>query len=121
MTSCCASAIPPEKNTATPIGRFCQKVLEVAEAENLWSKKDNITLLTHFQLSYWRDATDAGDKVYCLLSLVTDWGNGTFNHPDYTISPSELYQEVAPKSVEISGSLAILRYRSPQAVNMRSQ
>jgi hypothetical protein len=121
MTSCCANVIPPDGQTATPIERFCQKVLEVVEAENLWSKKDNITLLTLFRLFYWRDATDARDKVYGLLSLVTDWGNGTVIAPDYTISPSKLYQEVATKSIEISGSLAILRYRSPQAVKKRHQ
>jgi hypothetical protein len=121
MTSCCASAISPDKNTATPIERFCQKVLEVAEVENLWSKKDKITLLTLFRLFYWIDATDARDKVYGLLSPAMDWGNGTFITPDYTISLSELYQEVATKSIEISRSLAILRYGSPQTVNMRRQ
>jgi hypothetical protein len=110
--------MPTDRQTAT-IERFCEKVLEVVEAENLWSKKDNITLLTLFRLFYWRDATDVRDKVYALLSLITDWGNGTAIPPDYTISPNELYQEVVAKSIEISGSLGILRYRFPQAFNRR--
>ena len=121
MSSCCASVIPTETRATGPVEKFCQKVLEVVEAENLWSKKDNITLLTLFRLFFWRDATDARDKVYGLLSLVTDWGNGATIAPSYTISPNELYQEVAIKSIQVSGSLAILRYRSPQAYNLRRQ
>lgn len=121
MSSCCAGVIPTENRAAAPIESFCQKILEIVEAENLWSKKDNITLLTLFRLFFWRDATDDRDKIYGILSLVTDWGNGAAIAPDYTISPNELYQEVAIKSIQISGSLAILRYRSPQAHNRRLQ
>ena len=120
MSSCCASVVPI-KNRATSIERFWQWVLEVVEVENLWSKKDNITLLTLFQRFFWRDATDNRDKVYGLLGLVTDWGNGAAIVPDYTKSPGEVYQEVAIRSIQISDSLAILRYRSPEAYNRRRQ
>jgi hypothetical protein len=119
MSSCCASVITTTNRATTSIEKFCQKISEVVEAENLWSRKDNITLVTLFRLFFWRDATDDRDKVYGILSLVTDWGNGAAIAPDYTISPNELYQEVAIKSIQISGSLAILSYRSPLAYNSR--
>jgi hypothetical protein len=114
MSSCCASVIPADRNIVAPIEKFCRKLLEIVDAGNLWSKKDNITLLNLLRHFYLRDATDSRDKIYGLLSLVTDWGNGAAIAPDYTMSPSQLYQEVVLKSIEVSGSLAILGYRSHQ-------
>jgi hypothetical protein len=87
-------------------------MLTIVESGNLWRKKESITLLTLLRLYYTKEATDARDKVYGLLGLVTDWGNSAAIAPSYTIAASELYQEVALRSIEASGSLAILSFRT---------
>ncbi len=110
--SCCVGALPTEDRTSSPMEDFCRKMLIIVEGGNLWRKKESVTLLTLLRLYYSRDATDARDKVYGLLGLVTDWGNSRAIAPDYTLRTSELYQEVASRSIEVSGSLAILAFRT---------
>ena len=112
MASCCAGVIPTEKHAPLSVETFCRKVLTIVESGNLWRKKGSITLLTLLRLYHAKEATDARDRVYGLLGLVTDWGNSRAIAPSYTIAAPELYQEVALKSIEASGSLAILSFRT---------
>lgn len=111
-SSCCVGVLPPGDRNSLPMEDFCRKMLAIVEGGNLWRKKESITLLTLLRLYYSKDATDARDKVYGLLGLVTDWGNSRAIAPNYTMRTSELYQEVALRSVEVSGSLAILTFRT---------
>ncbi|OCK79012.1 hypothetical protein K432DRAFT_435624 [Lepidopterella palustris CBS 459.81] len=111
-SSCCAGIIPADDRAASSVDDFCRKMLTIVESGNLWRKRDGITLLTLLRLYYPKDATDARDKIYGLLGLVTDWGNSKAIAPNYTITASELYQEVAQQSVAISGTLSILTFRT---------
>jgi len=110
--SCCIRALPTEDQISLPMDDFCRKMLTIVEVANLWRKKENITLLTLLRLYYSKDATDARDKVYGLLSLVTDWGQSRAIAPNYTLRTSELYQEVALRSIEASRSLEILSFHT---------
>jgi hypothetical protein len=118
-SSCCAHIVLSDGRRTPPveapaIGKFCRKMLEIEESGSLWRRKEGIGLLTVLRLFYSRQATDARDKVYGLLSLVTEWGNRAAIEPNYTMTTPQVYQEAALRSIEVSRSLAILAFRTSQ-------
>ncbi|KAK3384702.1 heterokaryon incompatibility protein-domain-containing protein [Lasiosphaeria ovina] len=66
-----------------------------------------------------RGATDARDKVYALLPLVTDWYGAASLVPAYHLSVAEVYTSAVAKIIRDSGSLDILCRPPEQAEHMR--
>ncbi|KAK0709928.1 hypothetical protein B0T26DRAFT_874890 [Lasiosphaeria miniovina] len=66
-----------------------------------------------------RGATDARDKMYALLPLVTDWYGAASLVPAYHLSVAEVYTSAVAKIICDSGSLDILCRPPEQAEHMR--
>ncbi|KAE9366699.1 HET-domain-containing protein [Stipitochalara longipes BDJ] len=56
-----------------------------------------------------RASTDSRDKVYALLSLVTNWYGREPIRPDYALSVNQIYAQVVIKEIQGSNSLQILQ------------
>lgn len=56
-----------------------------------------------------RASTDSRDKVYALISLVTNWYGREPVRPDYTLSVDQIYAQVVIKEMKGSNSLQILQ------------
>ena len=56
-----------------------------------------------------RASTDSRDKVYALLSLVTNWYGREPVRPDYGLSVDQIYTQVVTKEIQGSNSLQILQ------------
>ncbi|KAF2502451.1 hypothetical protein BU16DRAFT_576457 [Lophium mytilinum] len=113
--SCCASIDLTNDKDKSSMGLFTQKMKIITESANLWRRKEKTSLLTLLRLYFTKDATDPRDKVYGLLGLVTDWGSQDSSpkiKPDYAITSSVLFQDVAVQSILGSGTLDILVFRT---------
>jgi hypothetical protein len=96
--TCCSEKI--ELLEVETILRFNETVMQIVKAQRLWQGKQKTSLLTLLHLFRNRNATDNRDKVYALLSLVTDWGNSEPIAPDYSVKTLELHRKVISNLLE---------------------
>lgn len=92
--SCCSSVMPIDARTVSLLETFCGQMLSIVKSKHLWQQKEPVALIDLLRLYFFKDATDARDKVYGILSLVTDWGDSVAAiDPDYTLATIDLMKE----------------------------
>lgn len=108
--SCCSKLVEElgfAPQEAKSLIAFTDKILESRSMTSQWRRKDRTSLLSLLRLLRTRAATDDRDKIYALLSLVTDWANRAPIVPDYSASVEKLYTKVAVEMIKGTGSLSV--------------
>jgi hypothetical protein len=95
-----------------PMRKFNETAMQMVCAKGLWQRKQQVSLITLLQLFRKRNATDNRDKVYALLSLVTEWGGRVPIAPDYSIKARKLHITVVSNILGITPLLSILSLSS---------
>jgi hypothetical protein len=89
------------------ISKFIQAVSVIESSRDLYPRKrDPLTCLNSFRV---RDATDARDKIYGLLSLIR-LPHEKFIEVSYEEPAEKIYTSICRKFIEHSGSLEVLKY-----------
>jgi hypothetical protein len=103
--SCCSS-VPGINNTLN----FLSDIMTHLRDVRTWRRENRgVKLNSLLQIFRYRQATDPRDKVYGLLSLVTDWGNGTPIIPDYKSTTAyQVFTRSTAKVIEATRSLDVL-------------
>jgi len=104
------------KESLDSLDRICQELNAVAEIGVLFKSNQKLTLQTLLTRFYQRQATDARDMIYGMLSLVTDWGYAKPITPNYSSSLHALFKEVSYRSIQ--SSFNILSFTG--VINLRS-
>ncbi|KKP06301.1 hypothetical protein THAR02_01639 [Trichoderma harzianum] len=87
---------------------FPKKDFEGSVAVEIAGNLDSYLLYRYLCMHNRRDATDARDKVYALLSLIKLGNNPSFIYPDYGKGLEDVYITTARMLIQESGSLDIL-------------
>ncbi|OPB42126.1 hypothetical protein A0O28_0032430 [Trichoderma guizhouense] len=87
---------------------FPKKDFEGSVAVEITGNLDSYLLYRYLCMHNRRDATDARDKVYALLSLIKLGNNPSFIYPDYGKGLEDVYITTARMLIQESGSLDIL-------------
>lgn len=110
QTGCCSSmaGIHNMLNLHVDIIPVLQELRAHRRAE------EPVSLDTMVREFRYRAATNPRDKIYALLPLVTDWGDGPRLSPDYTesISPRQVYSTAVFSMIKSSGSLMPLFHQT---------
>ncbi|PNP53740.1 hypothetical protein THARTR1_05864 [Trichoderma harzianum] len=87
---------------------FPKKDFEGTVAVEITGNLDSYLFYRYLCMHHTRDATDARDKVYALLSLIKLGNNPSFIYPDYGKGLEDVYINTARTLIQESGSLDIL-------------
>ncbi|KAJ4858773.1 heterokaryon incompatibility protein (HET) domain-containing protein [Trichoderma breve] len=87
---------------------FPKKDFEGSVAVEIVGNLDSYLLYRYLCMHNRRDATDARDKVYALLSLIKLDNKPSFIYPDYAKGLEDVYITTARMLIQESGSLDIL-------------
>ncbi|KAL7913104.1 heterokaryon incompatibility domain-containing protein [Trichoderma velutinum] len=87
---------------------FPKKDFEGSVAVEITENLDSYLLYRYLCMHNRRDATDARDKVYALLSLIKLGNNPSFIYPDYGKGLEDVYITTSRMLIQESGSLDIL-------------
>lgn len=105
-TTCCSKKM--EDTEMEPMQKFNETTMQIVRAKGLWQRKQQVPLITLLRLFRKRNATDNRDKVYALLSLVTEWGGRAPIGPDYSIKAGKLHEAVVSNILGIAPFLSTL-------------
>jgi hypothetical protein len=108
---CCSSHNDTANEHMLEINKFIQAVSVIENSRDLYrdlypKKRDPLTCLNSFRI---RDATDARDKIYGLLSLI-HLPHEKFIEVSYAEPVEKIYTGICKKFIEHSGSLEVLKY-----------
>jgi hypothetical protein len=108
LTSPCCSVHNDTANEhVRQISEFIQAVAVIEHSRDLYPKKrDPLTCLNTFRV---RDAKDARDKIYGLLSLI-HLPDEKFIEVSYEDPVEKIYTRLCEKFIEQAGSLEVLKY-----------
>jgi Heterokaryon incompatibility protein (HET) len=119
--TCCSEYPDGFQRPDTEIPRnFSRVVLGIEGARHMWRDKQPITLLPLLWRFRSRKSLDPRDKVYSLLSLVKSWGSRPPIHPDYSLTPEQLYRTVVRELIKVTGNLSVLMGTLTKSPGLRS-
>jgi hypothetical protein len=104
---CCSTHNDTANEHILEINKFIQAVSVIENSRDLYPRKrDPLTCLNSFRI---RDATDARDKIYGLLSLI-HLPHEKFVEVSYAEPVEKIYTGICKKFIEHSGFLEVLKY-----------
>jgi hypothetical protein len=95
-----------------PMLKFNETTMQIVRTKMLWQRKQQVPLITLLHQFWKRNATDQRDKVYALLSLVTEWAGRSPITPDYSIDADRLHETVLSNIVGSDPLLSMLSLSS---------
>lgn len=122
--SCCSTqyAKLPSVDRQTIVD-FANKVGDLARWRKVWQKHPDskVFLLQLLRQFRRRDTTDAKDKVYSLIPLVTAWGKAEHMEVHYEWTDAQVYHLLVRHLIEVSENILVLTGTTEKSPELKNE